>query len=142
MAATAATPPQSTGGEEDEGEAKTEAATQTTQTGEMLCVRCQDPVGEHAGVKEEMMEEEEEQEDMSINRSMEYPDIPRHFLHVPPRAASNISKDEGEDVGERKPNMYAVDKSKRKVVGKEWAPDSFSSRFTCMFCGEHFRKDY
>ena len=100
------------------------------------------PVVEHAGVKEELMEEEEEQEDMSINRSMEYPDIPRHFLHVLPRAASNISKDEGEDVGERKPNMYAVDKSKRKVVGKEWAPDSFSSRFTCMFCGEHFRKDY
>ena len=37
---------------------------------------------------------------------------------------------------------YAVDKAKRKVVGKEWAPNSFSSRFTCMFCSEQFRKDY
>jgi len=37
---------------------------------------------------------------------------------------------------------YAVDKAKRKVVGKEWAPNSFSSRFTCMFCNEQFRKDY
>ena len=141
VAATAATPPRSTGGEDDEGETKAEAATQTTQTGEMLCVRCQDPV-ELGGVKEEMMEEEEEQEDMSINLSMEDPDLPRHFLHMSPRAASNISKDEDEEEVERKPNTYAVDKSKRKVVGKEWAPNSFSSRFTCMFCGEQFRKDY
>jgi len=37
---------------------------------------------------------------------------------------------------------YSVDKAKRKVVGKEWAPNSFSSRFTCMFCNEQFRKDY
>ena len=37
---------------------------------------------------------------------------------------------------------YSVDKAKRKVVGKEWAPNSFSSRFTCMFCSEQFRKDY
>lgn len=37
---------------------------------------------------------------------------------------------------------YSVDKAKRKVVGKEWAPNSFSSRFTCMFCHEQFRKDY
>jgi len=37
---------------------------------------------------------------------------------------------------------YSVDKAKRKVVGKEWAPNSFSSRFTCAFCNEQFRKDY
>merc|ERR1719228_2053065 len=37
---------------------------------------------------------------------------------------------------------FAVDKAKRKVVGKEWAPNSFSSRFTCYFCNEQFRKDY
>ena len=37
---------------------------------------------------------------------------------------------------------FSVDKAKRKVVGKEWAPNSFSSRFTCMFCNEQFRKDY
>jgi len=37
---------------------------------------------------------------------------------------------------------YSVDKAKRKVVGKEWAPNSFSSRFTCLFCNEQFRKDY
>jgi len=30
----------------------------------------------------------------------------------------------------------------RKVVGKEWAPNSFSSRFTCLFCREMFRRDY
>ena len=29
-----------------------------------------------------------------------------------------------------------------QVVGKEWAPNSFSSRFTCLFCAEQFRKDY
>ena len=40
------------------------------------------------------------------------------------------------------PASYAVDKATRKVVGKEWAPNSFSSRFTCMFCSEQFRKDY
>ena len=28
------------------------------------------------------------------------------------------------------------------MVGKEWAPNSFSSRFTCLFCAEQFRKDY
>lgn len=31
---------------------------------------------------------------------------------------------------------------KRKPVGKEWAPLSFSSTFTCYFCHEQFRKDY
>ena len=94
--------------------------------------------------------EEEEQGDMSINLGMEDPDLPRHFLHVSPRAVSNnsIAKDEEEDedcersMSSGRPNTYAVDKSKRKVVGKEWAPNSFSSRFTCMFCGEQFRKDY
>ena len=40
------------------------------------------------------------------------------------------------------PPSFAVDKAKRKVVGKEWAPNSFSSRFTCYFCNEQFRKDY
>ena len=94
--------------------------------------------------------EEEEQGDMSINLGMEDPDLPRHFLHVSPRAVGNnsIAKDEEEDedcersMSSGRPNTYAVDKSKRKVVGKEWAPNSFSSRFTCMFCGEQFRKDY
>merc|ERR1719471_2772174 len=95
------------------------------------------------------MDEEEEQEDLSINISMD-PDLPRHFLHVSPREVGNInsfSQEEEQDDGERslsggRPNTYAVDKSKRKVVGKEWAPNSFSSRFTCMFCSEQFRKDY
>ena len=32
--------------------------------------------------------------------------------------------------------------TKRKPVGAEWAPNSFSSTFTCHFCNERFRKDY
>jgi hypothetical protein len=31
---------------------------------------------------------------------------------------------------------------KRKPMSKEWAPNSFSSTFTCYFCNEQFRKDY
>ena len=145
---TATTPPRSTNGEDGNEVAKAEMSTQTSQTGEMLCVRCEDPAVEQNGVKEEAMDEEEEQEDLSINISMD-PDLPRHFLHVSPREVGNnsFSQEEEQDDGERslsggRPNTYAVDKSKRKVVGKEWAPNSFSSRFTCMFCGEQFRKDY
>ncbi|TRY71884.1 hypothetical protein TCAL_08435, partial [Tigriopus californicus] len=37
---------------------------------------------------------------------------------------------------------FPLDKSKRKPIGKEWAPNSFSSTFTCFFCNEQFRKDY
>ena len=35
-----------------------------------------------------------------------------------------------------------MDKAKRKPIGKEWGPNSFSSTFTCYFCNEQFRKDY
>ena len=28
------------------------------------------------------------------------------------------------------------------MVGKEWAPSTFSSRFICRFCAERFRKGY
>ena len=37
---------------------------------------------------------------------------------------------------------FVVDKAKRKPVGKDWGPASFSSTFTCYFCNEQFRKDY
>ena len=37
---------------------------------------------------------------------------------------------------------FIVDKAKRKPIGKEWGPNSFSSTFTCYFCNEQFRKDY
>ena len=36
----------------------------------------------------------------------------------------------------------SLDKAKRKPVGKQWGPNSFSSTFTCHFCNEQFRKDY
>lgn len=39
-------------------------------------------------------------------------------------------------------SSFVVDKAKRKPVGKEWGPNSFSSTFTCYFCNEQFRKDY
>ena len=39
-------------------------------------------------------------------------------------------------------NNFVLDKAKRKPVGKEWGPNSFSSTFTCYFCNEQFRKDY
>ena len=39
-------------------------------------------------------------------------------------------------------DSFIVDKAKRKPIGKEWGPNSFSSTFTCMFCNEQFRKDY
>ena len=35
-----------------------------------------------------------------------------------------------------------IDKAKRKPIGKEWGPNSFSSTFTCYFCSEQFKKDY
>ena len=42
-----------------------------------------------------------------------------------------------------KGNAAAGDpKAKRKPVGKDWGPNSFSSTFTCYFCNEQFRKDY
>ena len=37
---------------------------------------------------------------------------------------------------------YSVDKAKRKVGGRKWAPNSFRTRFTCMFCNDHFSKDH
>ncbi len=37
---------------------------------------------------------------------------------------------------------FALDKAKRKPIGKDWGPNSFSSTFTCYFCSEQFRKDY
>ena len=49
---------------------------------------------------------------------------------------SNNSNDKGNY------NNFVVDKAKRKPVGKEWGPNSFSSTFTCYFCNEQFRKDY
>ena len=36
----------------------------------------------------------------------------------------------------------SLDLAKRRVVGEEWAPSSFSSTFTCLFCFEQFSKDY
>lgn len=37
---------------------------------------------------------------------------------------------------------FVLDKAKRKPIGKDWGPNSFSSTFTCYFCNEQFRKDY
>ena len=47
----------------------------------------------------------------------------------------DIKQEDGE-------GFLGLDKTKRKPVGKLWAPNSFSSTFTCHFCNEQFRKDY
>ena len=44
--------------------------------------------------------------------------------------------------GSNKNYHQVMDKAKRKPIGKEWGPNSFSSTFTCYFCNEQFRKDY
>lgn len=43
-----------------------------------------------------------------------------------------------------KSSQLGSDKTKRKLTnsGKEWAPNSFSTEFTCIFCNEKFSKDY
>ena len=50
--------------------------------------------------------------------------------------------DEDDDDSSEKSPHFVVDKAKRKPIGKEWGPNSFSSTFTCYFCNEQFRKDY
>ena len=43
-----------------------------------------------------------------------------------------------------KSSQFGGDKTKRKMTnsGKDWAPNSFSTEFTCLFCNEKFSKDY
>ena len=60
------------------------------------------------------------------------------------RKAENDDDDmNGLDENGLNKNYHQVmDKAKRKPIGKEWGPNSFSSTFTCYFCNEQFRKDY
>jgi hypothetical protein len=56
-------------------------------------------------------------------------------LDTPQELAHRVN---AQDKAKRKNSALAV---KRNVMGKEWAPNSFSSTFTCLFCQEEFRKD-
>ncbi len=62
------------------------------------------------------------------------------FLRL--QEAAEKAEQQTNDVGKSSAASFLVDKSKRKPIGKEWAPNSFSSTFTCYFCNEQFRKDY
>jgi len=78
----------------------------------------------------QMTEEEFQKRQHLADQERDHGDM----LSSPPPSTLNLSTNGSP--------CYSVDKAKRKVVGKEWAPNSFSSRFTCMFCNEQFRKDY
>ena len=56
-------------------------------------------------------------------------------------AEANGSNENSNNSNNVKDNFF-VDKAKRKPIGKEWGPNSFSSTFTCYFCSEQFKKDY
>ena len=54
----------------------------------------------------------------------------------------NGSNENSNNSNNVKGSQFIVDKAKRKPIGKDWGPASFSSTFTCYFCNEQFRKDY
>ena len=106
-----------------------------------LCRRCRGPLENGEGsLQEEDMDESDDQYDDVMDRLVMDMEEEDKEINV------NISEEEylarqakaDDEVDDK--NKHLV--NKRKPVGKDWGPNSFSSTFTCYFCNEQFRKDY
>ena len=104
-------------------------AIQTEKT-DLLCSKCNSNVEYKNG---DDFDEDDEEERLAAEMAIAAEDSDHEL---------KIDEDEPNDEEEEEEETLNLSEEKRKPVGKEWEPNSFSSTFTCYFCNEVFRKDY
>jgi len=101
-----------------------------------LCMVCKGRLGD-----EDEEDEDEEMNGPPENEEEEEDDEERQLKIVEPKIEEE-EEEEQRDEEEVSQEAREAQPKRRRPIGSEWAPNSFSSMFTCYFCNEQFRKDY